>query len=111
MDDFKFIEEEEENNIANDDSDVQEEGTKQYEEHFWCKAKVVPVGFTYKDFIRASDNIKSNFQNAAKGSPKFMDNLEFCILDCRKKDSGPEMNIETTRNKGRGVAALTFYDW
>ena len=74
MDDFKFIEEEEENNIANDDSDVQEEGTNQYEEHFWCKANVVPVCFTYKDSIRASDNIKSNFQNAAKGSPKFMDN-------------------------------------
>ena len=113
MNDFKFIEEEEENDIANDDSDIKEEGTKQYDEHFWCKSKDVPVGFTYKskkqDFIRASDNIKSNFQNAAKGGPKFIDNLEFSILDCRKKDSGPEMDIGITKNKERGVAVLKFY--
>ena len=87
MNDFKFIEEEEEeeeNDIANDDSDIKEEGTKQYDEHFWCKSKGVPVGFTYKskkqDFIRASEDIKSNFQILAKGGPKQMENLEFRIL-------------------------------
>ena len=116
---FKFLDRKEENIDANEDSDsesdidIQEERIKHYDEHFWCKSKDVPVGFTYKskkqDFIRAVDSIKLNFQNSAKGSPKHMDNLAFCILDNRQKDSGPEMDIEITKNKERGVAVLKFY--
>ena len=114
---FKFIEkedeEEEDNDFVNDNSDIQEKEIKQYDEHFWCKSKDVPVGFTFKskkqDFIRASDNIKLNFQNSAKGSLKQMDNVAFRIMDCRKRDSGPEMDIELIKNKDRGVAVLKFY--
>ena len=73
----------------------------------------MPVGFTFKskkqDFIRASDNIKLNFQNSAKGSLKHMDNLAFRVMDCRKRDSGPEMDIELIKDKDRGVAVLKFY--
>ena len=71
---FKFIEkeddEEEDNDIVNDNSDIQEKEIKQYDEHFWCKSKNVPVGFTFKskkqDFIRASDNIKIELSKFSK---------------------------------------------
>ena len=112
---FKFVEKEEaeESDTELDIQDIQEEGPKQYDEHFWCKSKGVPVGFTYKskkqDFIRASEDIKSNFQILAKGGPKQMENLEFRVLDDRKKDNGSEMDIEITKNKERGVAVLKFY--
>ena len=114
MEGFKFIDEEDtEDTFAHDESDIQEEEIKYYDEHFWCKDKDKPVGFTYKskkqDFIKASENIKSNFKNSAKGSLKHMDNLDFRILDCRNRDSGPEMDIEITKSKDRGVAVLKFY--
>ena len=38
-----------------------------------------------------------------------MDNLAFCILDNCQKDSGPELDIEITKNKESGVAVLKFY--
>ena len=58
MGDFKFYEREEtENTFVSDDSDIQEDETKEYDVHFWCKEKDIPVGFTFKskkqDYIQA----------------------------------------------------------
>ena len=112
MGDFKLIEEAE-STFAHDDSDIDEEQIKLYDEHFWCKDKDTPVGFTFKskkqDFVKACENIKSYFQKAQKGSQKQMDNLAFRILDSRSKENGPEMDIEIIKNKNRGNAVLKFY--
>ena len=55
---FLNMEDEDDLSLANDDSDVEEEEIRQYDEHFWCKEQGIPVGFTYKskkqDFIRFS---------------------------------------------------------
>ena len=112
MGDFKLIEEAE-STFAQDESDIDEEQIKLYDEHFWCKDKDTPVGFTFKskkqDFVKACENIKSYFQKVQKGSQKQMDNLAFRILDSRSKENGPEMDIEIIKNKNRGNAVLKFY--
>ena len=41
---LKFYEKEEaENTFASDDSDIQEEERREYDEHFWCKDKDVKI--------------------------------------------------------------------
>ena len=111
---LKFYEKEEaETTFASDDSDIQEEERREYDEHFWCKDKDVPVGYTFKskkqDFVKACDNIKSTFKKDQKGAQKHMENLAFRILDSRNKENGPEMDIEISKNKERGNAVLKFY--
>ena len=109
---FKLVEEAEDT-FAHDDSDIDEEQIKQYDEHFWCKDKDKPVGFTFKSknlaFVKASENIKTNFQKIQKGSLMEMDNLAFRNLDSRNKENGPEMDIEIVKGKDRGNAVLKFY--
>ena len=111
---LQFYEKEEaEDTFACDDSDVQEEERREYDEHFWCKDKDIPVGYTFKskkqDFIKACESIKSNFKKDQKGAQKYMENLAFRILDSRNKENGPEMDIEISKNKERGNAVLKFY--
>ena len=111
------MEDEDDLSLANDDSDVEEEEIRQYDEHFWCKEQGIPVGFTYKskkqDFIRACEIIKSNFSknsNFNQGNKKDKDNdLSFRVLDHRNRENGPEMDIEVIKNKERGSAVLKFY--
>ena len=62
--------EEDEISFASDDSDIEEEQIKQYDEHFWCKENDIPVGFTFKskkpDFIRSCENMKSIFSKSSR---------------------------------------------
>ena len=111
---FMLAEEAEaETTFAHDDSDIVEEQIKQYDEHFWCKDKDTPVGFTFKskkqDFVKACESIKTNFQKIQKGSLKQIDDIAFRILDSRSKENGPEMDIEIVKGKDRGNAVLKFY--
>ena len=40
--------EDDEHDFVQDDSDVEEDQVKHYDEHSWWKEKDIPVGFTYK---------------------------------------------------------------
>ena len=106
MEGFQFYEKEEtEDTFASDDSDIKEDEIKEYDEHFWCKDKDIPVGYTFKskkqDFIKACDSIKLNFQKNQKGAQKQIGSIRFQILDYRNKENGPEMDIEISKNKER----------
>ena len=109
----------EEDELSDTDIDIQEEPVKQYDEHYWCKEREIPVGFTFKSkrqvFIKACENIKSNFNKNSifsKETSKESENLTFHVLDRRNKENGPEMDIDvdvSKKIKERGVAVLKCY--
>ena len=101
-----------EENSANDDSDIVDEDIcfNEYEENFWPDAPEEPVGFSYKgkkrNFLNAVESLKLLFK---KGARKVVASNSFAVLDARKISHGMEYDVEVTKSKDRGQVNIKIY--
>ena len=101
-----------ESTFPHDDSDVDAEQEKQYDQHFWPNNDM-PQGYSFKSkkqpFRKSLDNIKISFK---RGSRKKINEIEVTVKSVKTNNgTNPEIDVEIFKEKEneRGNAILRFY--